>query len=316
MSGFQPEFRVVVLCGGTSSERDVSLGSGKACAAALARTWKTRLIDVTTETLPEGLNAERDLVFSTLHGTFGEDGGMQSLLDAAGVIYAGCDAESSALTFDKQRTKDVVQQAGGPVVPGMVFEASVKPSADEVVATLGESIVIKPQRGGSSVGLHMCATAAEIEQALTGIIAGSWLIEKRIVGREITVGILHGRALPVVEIAPKSGVFDYASKYTKGLTSYLAPAPLPTELASRAQAEAERAFGACGCRDYGRVDFMVSNDGSLHFLEINTLPGMKETSLLPMGAQCVGIDFTALVRELVAPAQERFRSRRFNHAQP
>ena len=118
------------------------------------------------------------------------------------------------------------------------------------------------------------------------------------------------RALPVVEIAPKSGVYDYASKYTKGLTEYLAPAPLPEAVANRAQVEAERAFAACGCRDYGRIDFLVTEDEQIHFLEINTLPGMKETSLLPMGAQCAGLDFTALVRELVAPARERFRARR------
>ena len=316
MSDWWTNFRIVVLSGGTSSEREVSLGSGKACATALARTWRTRLVDVKDETLPTGLSAEHDLVFSTLHGSFGEDGGMQSLLDAAGIVYAGCDAESSRLTFDKQRTKDVVGRAGVPVVPGLAFEAEAKPDAHDVVAALGEAVVIKPQRGGSSVGLHLCAGLADIERALDRITAGAWLIEKRIFGREITVGILHGRALPVVEIAPKSGVFDYASKYTKGLTEYLAPAPLEPALANLAQAEAERAFAVCGCRDYARVDFMLSADGALHFLEINTLPGMKETSLLPMGAQCMGIDFTALVRELVKPAQERFRARSRPYAHP
>ncbi len=307
---------MVVLYGGVSSEREVSLGSGKACAAALARAWPTRLIDVREAALPGGLDPDRDLVFSTLHGTFGEDGGMQRLLESAGIIYAGCDAESSALTFDKERTKQTVGEAGVHVIPGFVFSAESAPSADDIAARLGASVVIKPCAGGSSVGLHLCDTPAEIESALATLSPGEWLVEQRIRGREITVGILHGRALPVVEIAPKSGVFDYASKYTKGLTEYLAPAPLPPAVAGRAQAEAERAFAACGCRDYGRIDFMVTEDGDVHFLEINTLPGMKETSLLPMGAQCIGHDFTALVRELVAPARERFRSRRQTTAQP
>ncbi|WP_324726131.1 D-alanine--D-alanine ligase [Actomonas aquatica] len=316
MSYLRGQFHVAVLCGGISSEREVSLGSGKASALALAQTWPTRLIDVKTAAAPLGLRPDRDVVFSTLHGTFGEDGGMQTLLDEAGVIYAGCDAESSALTFDKQRTKSTVAAVGVPTIPGITFAATAAPALDEIVATLGEAVVIKPQCGGSSVGLHLCATAVQIATALTQLTPGEWLAERRVSGREITVGILHGRALPVVEIAPKSGVFDYAAKYTKGLTEYLAPAPLDPAVASLAQAHAEKAFSACGCRDYGRIDFMVTEDGALHFLEINTLPGMKETSLLPMGAQCVGYDFAALVRELMAPARERFLARRDPAVQP
>ncbi len=316
MRALPGEFQIVVLCGGVSTEREVSLGSGKASAVALARAWPTRLIDVQKAELPRGLRPERDLVFSTLHGTFGEDGGMQRLLEAAGIAYAGCDAASSALTFDKNLTKQTVAEAGVPVIPGLIFQAHAKPAASGIADRLGASVVIKPLKGGSSVGLHLCATVAEIEAALAEIEEGEWLVEKRVYGREITVGILHGRALPVVEIAPRSGVFDYASKYTKGLTEYLAPAPLPPAVANRAQVEAERAFAACGCRDYGRIDFMVTEDEQVHFLEINTLPGMKETSLLPMGAQCDGLDFTALVRELVAPARERFHARRQTVVQP
>lgn len=316
MNRLPGEFQIVVLCGGVSSEREVSLGSGKACAAALARLWPTRLVDVKEANLPRGLHPERDLVFSTLHGTFGEDGAMQTLLDQAGVCYAGCDAESSALTFDKQRTKQAAAEAGVPVIPGMIFEMDSKPSADGLIEALGEAVVIKPLKGGSSVGLHMTRNATEVASALAQVTEGEWLAERRIEGREITVGILQGRALPVVEIVPKSGVFDYDAKYTKGLTEYLAPAPLDPNVASRAQAAAESAFAACGCRDYARIDFMVTEDGGIHFLEINTLPGMKETSLLPMGAACAGMDFTALVRELVAPARERFLARNSTPVQP
>ena len=133
------------------------------------------------------------------------------------------------------------------------------------------------------------------------------MAERRILGRELTVGLLRGRAMGVVEIAPKSGVFDYSSKYTKGLTEYFAPAPLPEEITAEVRRVAETAFAACGCRDYARIDFMLSPGGELYLLEINTLPGMKETSLLPMSARCVGLDFNALCRELVAPALDRHR---------
>ena len=125
-------------------------------------------------------------------------------------------------------------------------------------------------------------------------------------GRELSIGVLNGRALGVVEIRPRSGVYDYTSKYTKGMTEYFAPAPLEEKLTAKVHAAAETAFTTCDCRDYARVDFMLSATSELYLLEINTLPGMKETSLLPMSAQCVGLDFAALVRELVTPAVQRF----------
>lgn len=298
---------VAVFAGGTSSEKEVSTGSGAACALALARSFTTRLFPVVADALPDGYDPARHVVFSTLHGTFGEDGGMQRLLDAAGGAYAGCDAASSALTMDKALTKRTVAGHGVPVVDGIAFDAASKPAAAEVAERLGTSVVVKPNSEGSSVGLHLVGDRAGLEAALGSITAGRWIAERRIEGRELSVGILRGRALGIVEIRPKSGVYDYASKYTKGSTEYLAPAPLDEALATAVRSAAETAFAACGCRDYARVDFMVSREGDPFLLEINTLPGMKETSLLPMCARCAGLDFAALVREMVLPAVERFR---------
>jgi D-alanine-D-alanine ligase len=297
---------IAVFAGGTSAEREVSLGSGRASALALARSFPTKLFEVNAAAIPEGVDPKRHVVFSTLHGTFGEDGGMQRLLDAAGIHYAGCDAASSALTMDKTRTKDAVAARGVRVVPGIRFDSAAKPTADAVVAKLGENLVVKPNAEGSSVGLALPTSKAELATKLSQITHGSWLIEQRIVGRELSIGVLRGKAMGIVEIRPKSGVYDFTSKYTKGMTEYLAPAPLEPALYAAAQQAAETAFAACGCRDYARVDFMVSAQNDLYLLEINTLPGMKETSLLPMSARCVGLDFTALVRELVAPALQRF----------
>ncbi len=299
---------IAVFAGGTSAEREVSLGSGRACAVALARSFPTRLFQIDANQVPAGLDRAHHVVFSTLHGTFGEDGGMQSLLDAAGIQYAGCDTASSALTMDKTRTKQVASARGVPVVPGIRFEATAKPKADDVIAQLGEKLVVKPNGEGSSVGLGLVANRADLVAKLDSIARGAWLIERRIFGRELSVGVLRGRAMGIVEIRPKSGVYDYTSKYTKGLTEYLAPAPLPVETAMAVQAAAETAFAACGCRDYARVDFMFSEPNGFYLLEINTLPGMKETSLLPMSARCAGLDFTALVRELVLPALQRFQT--------
>jgi len=301
---------IAVLCGGTSSEREVSLGSGAASAVALARSFPTRLFTVEADALPAGLDPARHVVFSTLHGTFGEDGGMQRLLDAAGVAYAGCDAAASALTMDKAATKAAAAARGITVAKGLTFSAAQKPTAEAVIAQLGDQVVVKPNDQGSSVGLTVATDRAMLAQALAAITTGNWLIEQRLVGRELSVGVLHGKAMGVVEIRPKSGVYDFASKYTKGATAYFAPAPLSETMTKAAQTAAETAFAACGCRDYARVDFILCEqnvNNPLYLLEINTLPGMKETSLLPMSARCVGLDFTGLVRELVSPAVQRFR---------
>ena len=298
---------IAVFSGGTSSEREVSLGSGKSVALAMTFSHPTQKFTIDEDSLPPGLDPARHVVFSTLHGTFGEDGGMQRALEAAGVQYAGCDAKGSDLCFDKWRTRQAVAAMGVQVAPGRNFTAANRPSGAELARDLGDQIVLKPNRQGSSVGLQIVTSRAGIDIALSGLRQGEWIAERRIIGRELTVGLLRGRAMGVVEIAPKSGVFDYSSKYTKGLTEYFAPAQLSEEITAGVRRAAETAFAACGCRDYARVDFMLSPEGEIYLLEINTLPGMKETSLLPMSASCVGLDFNALCRELVTPALDRFR---------
>lgn len=299
---------IVVLAGGSSAEREVSLGSGRAVAKAMAYSHPTRLVVVDSDALPPGLDPAREVLFSTLHGVFGEDGGMQRLCEAAGFHFAGCDSAGSDLCFDKWRTRQSVAAMGIAVAPGRFFSAANRPAAAAITADLGSQVVLKPNREGSSVGLRITATTDALAAAMRDMGPGDWIAEKRIVGRELTVGLLRGRAMGVVEIMPKSGVFDYASKYTPGMTEYRAPAPLPDEVTDRVRKSAETAFAACGCRDYARVDFMYSEDGELYLLEINTLPGMKATSLLPMSARCVGLDFNALCRELAEPAVGRFEA--------
>jgi D-alanine-D-alanine ligase len=307
-----PPIRITVLAGGVSSEREVSLGSGAASAAALARLWPTRLVDVAAASLPSGLDPARDVVFSTLHGTFGEDGGMQRLLDSAGIVYAGCDAAASALTMDKAATKRAAASVGVRVAADLTFSIPGEtPSAAALIAALGtENVVLKPNDQGSSVGLALPSGRNALAAALAALAPGAWIAEPRLVGRELSVGVLDGAALGVVEIRPRSGVYDFASKYTKGATEYLAPAPLPDPAAAAVRAAAEKAFAACGCRDYARVDFILISPEEFYLLEINTLPGMKETSLLPMSARCAGLDFTGLVERLVGPAVRRLKETR------
>lgn len=297
---------IAVLSGGISGEREVSQRSAAALFEALDGDGKAELFDVTEAAIPEGLDPARHVVMSALHGTFGEDGGMQALLEQAGFSFAGSDSVSSRLCMDKTATKERAVAAGVQVAFGLAFSADSPLDSAGIVAGLGEDLIVKPNSEGSSIGLHFVKGEAALRDAVRTLPPGDWIVERRVAGRELTVGVLHGRALGVVEIVPRSGHFDYESKYTKGLTEYQWPADLPEETAGEIRRAAAKIFEVCGCRDFARVDFILSEPGTPFFLEINTIPGLTETSLLPKSALCEHIAFPSLARELVSPAIERF----------
>lgn len=303
------KLRVLVLYGGVGAEREVSLRSGAAIAEALRKYHPVLPIILDAEALPEGIQPETDLIFPALHGTFGEDGRLQALLETAGIHYCGSDAAASRLCMDKAATKAIARGQKVPVPEAIAFDGARTPLADAVIAQLGSSLVIKPADQGSSVGLHFTEHRSAFGVTLSGIRSGQWLIEQRIRGRELTVGVLEGRAMGVVEIVSQSGVYDYAAKYTPGSTEYHAPADLEPAIEAQVQTDAEQLFAACGCRDFARIDFLL--DGQTpYFLEINTLPGLTETSLLPKSAACAGLDFEALAAALVAPGSARLKAGR------
>jgi len=300
-------FQPVVLCGAISPEREVSLRSGRAVAGALPG---CRLVELDRNELPDWLDATRHVVIPVIHGDYGEDGSVQSDLEARGVAYAGCEAAASRLCLDKVATKQAMRQAGVPAIPEVAFAGSAKPTAAALVAQLGAQVVIKPADKGSSVGLYVVDGEAAIAEALAQIPAsGQWMAERRLQGREMSIGILGGQAMGLVEIVPRKGVYDYQSKYTKGSSDYIYPAPVPAELADRIRAAAEALFRACGCRDFARADLFLEPDGRFYFLEINTMPGMTETSLMPKSASCAGLDFPALVQRMTAPVFARAAAR-------
>jgi len=303
---FDPE--IVVLCGGLSSEREVSLRSGRAVAAALPG---SRLVELATDDLPEWLDPAKHVVLPVLHGGWGEDGRAQAEMEARGLAFAGCSSAANRLCMDKVATKRAMRGADVPAIPEVAFAGSAKPTAAELVAALGEQIVIKPSDQGSSVGLYMLEGPADVACALAGIPAsGQWMAERRLRGREMSIGLLDGRPMGLVEIVALSGVYDYKTKYTKGASEYLYPAPVGPELTAAIGAAAARLFAAGGCRDFARADVFLEPDGRFYFLEINTMPGMTETSLMPKSASCAGLDFPALVRRMAAPALARFTSAR------
>lgn len=293
--------RVGVLKGGLSTERPVSLKSGEAVARALRRRgWDVVEIDVGRD-LPERLRAERvDVAWIALHGQFGEDGCVQGLLEVMGVPYTGSGVRASAVAMDKDATKRAVR--GLPEVV-MAADRLVR-RGEPVPEDLPLPVVVKPTTSGSSIGMRLAKTRDELIAGVAEALAlgDEVLLEQFVAGEEITVAVVDGAPLPVVRIVPESGFFDFEAKYTKGKTRYEVPAAIPPASAAAASAAAVAAYRAIGCRGLCRADFIVRPDGVPVFLEINTIPGMTETSLSPMAAGAVGQSFDDLVERILLGA--------------
>lgn len=291
-SGILNDKVVAVLMGGPGAEREVSLRSGAAVARALG-TLGAKVVEIDVIgphfTLPEGAH----LAYNMIHGTFGEDGQIQEILEAKGVPYTGEGVEGSRLAFDKIESKRKFDAAGVPTAAFEVLGRGDQPG-------LPAPYVIKAPRQGSSVGVHIIHDTAHVPAALEDCFqfGDEVLVEDFVKGRELTIGILGGKALPVIEIVPNEGFYDYAHKYTKGASSYYVPAEIGEENTRRVQEAAEAAHKALGLEIYSRVDILLAADGSLSVLEINTIPGMTETSLLPKAAAVVGLDFPALCERI------------------
>ncbi len=290
------------MLGGPSAEREVSLRSGAAVAKALRSLGhKVHELDPRDESwvLPPGT----DVVFLALHGTYGEDGTVQRRLDELGAIYTGCDAEASRIAFDKVLTKKRCVEARVPTAKFLVVNSGKTPWPENWLPPL----VVKPVRQGSSVGLQLVERVEDWQKALAEALKfdSEVLVEEKIAGRETTVGILAGQPLPVVEVRPKTGSYDYKNKYTAGCTEYFCPAEFDAATTKRIQSAAFGAFQAVGGRDYARVDVMVRAGGEPVVLEVNTLPGMTETSLLPKAAAAAGLNYAQLCQRMVDLALKR-----------
>ncbi len=289
--------RVAVLMGGPGSEREVSLASGAGVVEAL-REAGARVEQVVVDgpgfEVPEGVA----VAFNVVHGTFGEDGQIQTILADRGIAYTGEGIEGSRLAFDKILSKERFVKAGVPTAAFERVPAGGRP-------TIGAPCVVKAPREGSSVGVYIVREPAALEQALqdASTFSGEILVEEFFAGRELTVGILGDQTLPVIEIVPKEGFYDFKNKYPflnpSGGATHFCPAPLDEETTARVQRVAWEAHRALGLEVYSRVDVLLSDDGELCVLEVNTIPGMTSASLLPEAAAAAGISFSALCARIV-----------------
>jgi D-alanine-D-alanine ligase len=299
MTGILKNKKVAVLMGGPGAEREVSLRSGAAVARALAVCGAVVTeVDVNGPdfALPEGT----DLAFNMIHGTFGEDGQIQAILASRGVPFTGEGEKGSRLAFDKILSKEKFDAAGVPTAKWHIVRRGEKPH-------FAPPYVVKAPRQGSSVGVHIVNDAAALDAALEDCFrfGDEVLIEEFVQGRELTIGVLGDEALPIVEIVPHEGFYDYEHKYTKGASDYFVPASLDAPTTAAVQQAALAATRALGLSVYSRTDILLAPDGRLAVLEINTIPGMTETSLLPKAAAVVGLDFPALCEKIAALSLQR-----------
>jgi D-alanine-D-alanine ligase len=310
--------RYLVLAGGLSHERDVSLKSGRRVLDALRQVdVAADLRDADASLLGVLSETAYDAVLVAVHGGAGEDGALREVLDVAGVPYVGAPPASCRMAWDKPTAKALAQRAGlatprSVVLPHAAFrELGAGAVLDRLVGHLGLPLMVKPARGGSALGGTPVDKSDELPSAMVSCFSygDAALVEQFVTGTEVAVTVVDTgngpRALPAVEIVPLSGVYDYTARYTAGQTEFFAPARIPEHVATAVSAAAVAAHEALGLRDLSRVDIVVDDDGVPQLLEVNTAPGMTETSLLPMAVDAAGLSFGELLRDLLALAAAR-----------
>ena len=306
MSGKWKGRKVGVLMGGVSREREISLKTGTAMGSALKRLgYDVVTIDVGENALEQISKSGINVAVLALHGKFGEDGCMQGLLEMMRIPYTGAGVLGSSVGMDKAVCNRVVRQLGIPVPDEMVFVAGEDDAvrfADNLIIDF--PVVVKPSREGSTINITIVKQPKDLSTALT-VAAKSdskVLVEQYIKGKELTVGVLNGKALPVLEIAPKDGFYDFEHKYTGGMTEYIVPARIDKDVAGQLQNWSEQVFRSIECSGAARVDYILREDNKPYFLEINTIPGMTELSLVPKAAKHIGMSFDDVTEQILDSA--------------
>jgi D-alanine-D-alanine ligase len=288
--------RIAVLYGGLSEEREISKRTGKAVLEAFGELGLDAVGIDADKRLPEKISRLKiGFCFIALHGKFGEDGTVQGLCELMGIPYSGSGVLASALSMNKAVSKRIFQGAGIPTRP---FETTNDPSSRSGIPL---PVVVKPVDGGSAIGITVVRKKSELKKALRTALrySESALIEKFVKGKEVTAPVLGETVLPLIEIVPKRSFYDFKSKYVKGMSDHILPARLSGKAGESVRAAAVRAHRALGCRAFSRVDFIVDRNGRPWILELNSIPGMTETSLFPESARAAGYSFPEMILEIV-----------------
>ena len=320
--------QVVVLAGGLSPEREVSIRSGRRIAGALRTETDFEVIecDIDASLVAHLTSLKPDCVVPVIHGAAGEDGSLQGVLQALGLTHLGSPAESCRLAFDKPVAKALIGRSGAATPPALAFphstfrELGATDVLDAVVATLGLPLIVKPTKGGSALGAALARQSADLPSAMVGAFAYSevTMMEKWVDGVEIAVSVIDGvegpQALPIIEIVPAKEIYDYSDRYTAGTTEFFIPARVSEDVASACADLALLAHRTLGLRDWSRTDLIVDRAGTPWFLEVNVAPGMTETSLFPQAIQAAGLSLGEVTADLIRRAvQQSAEDRRDQH---
>lgn len=294
--------KVAVMFGGESAERTVSLNSGSAVLNALvAQGIDAHKFDPKDTPLTDLTKYKFDRVFIVLHGRGGEDGALQGALSYMGLPFTGTGAQGSAFAMDKVRSKYLFLGAKLPTAPFCVVNKGDNFDCQQILKQLSGKVMVKPANEGSSIGMGEAHSVEQLESAINNAFNydSEVLVEQWVTGREVTVSILNGVALPIIEMRTSHEFYDYDAKYITGDTEYLCPAPLEAELTKQVQDMAVKVFNIVGGSGWGRVDFIIDADNQMNVLEVNTVPGMTETSLVPKAAAANNMDFSSLVIDIL-----------------
>jgi D-alanine-D-alanine ligase len=300
------KIKVAVLAGGIGAERDISIQSGSSVAEALRQAgYEVVTSDIRPDYLEILDDDSIDVFFPALHGEFGEDGRLQQILDYKSLLYVGSGPEASRLAFDKMAGKKIFDRAGVSTPAAVEFDSGTDTSLlEEKLRDFPDKYVVKPIRQGSSVGVSIVSTVQEAMRAARDTFRefGDCMIEEFVPGIEVTVGILHGRALPIIEVRTKSGFYDYHAKYLDEQTEFLFDTITDTDVAANLSRAAIDCFNTLGCRHFARIDFLLSGDKTAYALEANTIPGFTSHSLLPKAAAKAGLSMSDLCAQIVEAA--------------
>lgn len=287
--------KVIVICGGNSAEKEISVKSGLSIFSSVKRKYKSEIIFLKNDfSVIDKHYKNGDIIFNALHGGYGEDGTIQSFFEKRNYNFIGSGSKSCQIAIDKSKCKILAKKIGISVPFSRIYNQD-----HSIIDDFNQSFIIKPNCEGSSIGFKNNLTKIQALKFLQKNKQKEMMIEELIIGKEITVSILGSEVLPIIEIIPKNGIYDYRSKYTNGLTSYNVPADLDSDVKLYIQNKTIQLFNKIECKDYARFDYILNNENEPFFLEVNTYPGMTKTSLFPKSAASLNIDFESLISRLI-----------------
>ena len=288
--------KIIIICGGNSSEKEISVKSGMSIFSSVKKEFESEIVLLGNDyTIIKDKYKDGDLILNALHGGYGENGEIQDFFEREKIRFIGSGSEACKIAINKNYCKSIALEVGLSVPFGKVYNGDIS-----IFDEFSFPFIIKPNKEGSSIGFNIIKSKKEIHKVLRKNIKHELIVEEFVKGREITVSVISDEVLPIVEIVPHGGIYDYDSKYVKGKTEYIVPAEIDFEVEQEIKAKTLNLYKKINCKHYARVDYILNEDNKPIFLEINTSPGMTETSLFPKSAKSANLSFDQLIKKIIS----------------